>query len=264
MRKIFLLFLLFLISNFSIGQVSAEEILEKYKVNTAFEPGEELVYNLKYGIISAGELKITVTMVPIGYDYYFHVVAKCYTTGLISKMARIYDVYESYFDLCTGLPIKSIRNVTENNYKRYNEDLFFQDSCVVYSMKSGRHVLPKNTLDIISAFYYSRRFIFDQKYKKNEFMNLTTWFNEKLYKIKMKYKTTEKVKTEFGKIECVKFVPVIEAGVSSLKHEDDMEAWFSNDGNYVPVKIRIDAPIANIHCELKSYKNLKNKDGLLK
>ena len=166
MKKIFSLVIFLLTSIAAFSQVTQGEILEKYKVNTAFEPGEELVYDLKYGFVKAGEFKIKVYLVPVGYDYLFHVVAKCYTTGLASKLARIYDVYESYFDLNTGLPMKAVRNVTENNYKRYNEDLFFQDSSVVYSMKSGRHKLPKNTLDIISAFYYARRFIFDQKYEK--------------------------------------------------------------------------------------------------
>ena len=264
MKKAFLsvLFLCFFLPLIAQKKTAAE-ILKEHKVNTAFEPGEELIYDLKYGFVKAGEFSISVKLVPVGYDYYFYVIAKCYTTGLASKLSKIYDVYESYFDIVTGLPIKAVRNVTENNYKRYNEDLFFQDSSVVYSMKSGRHKLPENTLDIISAFYFSRKFIFDQKYQKNEYMNLTTWFNEELYLFKMAYKGSEKVKTDFGKFECLKFSPVLEND-ATFKNEDDMVAWFTNDGNFVPVKIQVKLPVGKAKCELKSYKNLKNKDGFLK
>jgi hypothetical protein len=262
-KLIVTLFLAFFVVAANAQKKTAADILKEHKVNTAFEPGEELVYDLKYGIIKAGEFSISVKLVPVGYDYYFYVVAKCYTTGMAAKLAKIYDIYESYFDIVTGLPLKAVRNVTENNYKRYNEDLFFQDSSVVYSMKSGRHQLPENTLDIISAFYFSRKFIFDEKYQKNEYMNLTTWFNEELYKFKMAYRGTEKVKTDFGKFECLKFSPVLEND-ATFKNEDDMVAWFTNDGNYVPVRIVLKLPLGKAKCELRSYKNLKNKEGFLK
>ena len=46
--------------------VSSNPVLAKYNVNTAFEPGEELIYDLKYGIIKGGELKINVYLEPVG------------------------------------------------------------------------------------------------------------------------------------------------------------------------------------------------------
>lgn len=247
-----------------MADTSANRILRQYKVNTAFQTGEELTYQLRYGFVKGGELKIKVGFESVGYDYYFHIVAKCYTTGLVSKMATVYDIYESWIDISTGLPIKAIRNVTENNYKRYNEDLFFQDSLYVMSMKSGRHDMPGPTLDIISAFFYARRFVFDQQLKRNETsMTLDTWFNEKLYRLKLRYKDTERLKTEFGKIFCLRYVPVLDQA-STFKKEEDLQAWFTFDTNFVPVKIRIHMPVADIHCDLIRYRNLKNTGGLLK
>ncbi len=266
MTKLCLTFLLLVSSCVVFAQETSKAVSiveDKYKVNTAFQPGEVLVYDLKYGIVKGGELKISVGLEPVGYDYYFHVKAVCYSTGVVSKLAHIYDIYESLFDITTGYPLKAIRNVTENNYKRYNEDIFCQDSSVIYSMKSGRHEVPPHTFDLISAFFYSRRFIFDKKYAKNEEMQLHTWFNEKLYLVTLRYKKTEMIKSDFGKIECLKFVPVL-SDKSVFTKEDDLEAWFTNDGNYVPLKIKIDMPFAAIRCELKSYKNLKNTDGWLK
>lgn len=245
-------------------QTDYNQIIEqKYKINTAFQPGEELIYVLKYGVVKGGEAKLTIGLEEVGYDFLFHAKAVAYTTGMVGKVATIYDVYESYFDVVTGYPIKSIRNVTENRYKRYNEELFGRDSNVVYSMKSGRHEVPHNCLDLVSAFYYARKFVFDQKFQKNETMSLYTWLDEELYKVALRYKKTETIKTRFGKIECLKFVPVLDEKISMFKKEEDMEAWFSNDGNYVPIKIRVNMPFSAVYCELKSYKNLKNTNGIL-
>ncbi|MBO7460972.1 MAG: hypothetical protein J6T96_00065, partial [Bacteroidales bacterium] len=68
---------------------SNNPVLAKYNVNTAFEPGEELIYDLKYGIVKGGELKINVYLEPVGYDYLCHVRARCYTTGMVSKVATV-------------------------------------------------------------------------------------------------------------------------------------------------------------------------------
>ena len=46
--------------------VSSNPVLAKYNVNTAFEPGEELIYDLKYGIIKGGELRFMMTAEPTG------------------------------------------------------------------------------------------------------------------------------------------------------------------------------------------------------
>lgn len=242
---------------------AATQILEeKYKVNSAFMPGEKLTYEIKYGIIKGGKVELFVGFEPVGYDYMFHVRAVAQEGGAVSAFATIYDIYESWFDIYTGLPVKAVRNVTENSYKRYNEDLFCNDSCVVYSMKSGRHEVPKNTFDLLSAFYYSRRFLINGNMKKNETMNLFTWFNEKLYPVQLRYKKTEKISTDFGKIECLKFVPVTQ-GNTMFKDEDAIEAWFTNDNRYVPVYVKIDMPFADLRVRLTNYQNLKEVDNPL-
>ena len=134
MKKLTVLFfLLALFLGANAQKKTAADILKEHKVNTAFEPGEELIYDLKYGIIKAGEFSISVKLVPVGYDYYFYVIAKCYTTGVAAKLAKIYDIYESYFDIVTGLPIKAVRNVTENNYNVFDNTFWRKEYKKLYS-----------------------------------------------------------------------------------------------------------------------------------
>ncbi len=229
-------------------------------VNTAFNPDEYLKYKIKYGIINGGYAEMKISLEQIGYDWYYHVKAIARTSGLVSKFARVSDRYESYIGLYDGLPLQAIRDINENNYRRYNEVIFDREENKVISLKSGEHKIPPGTLDVLSAFYYARRMIFKKPLKKNEIINLTSWFDEKLYIIKVRYKKTEKIKTKFGKIKCLKFVPVLDKD-SPFEKENDMQVWFSDDGNFIPLKIRMKVGISTVKCDLEQYKGLKNPLG---
>ncbi|NOZ35974.1 MAG: DUF3108 domain-containing protein [Chlorobi bacterium] len=225
-------------------------------INTAFNPEEYLKYKIKYGIINGGYAEMKIELEQVGSDWYYHVKAIARTSGLVGKFARVSDRYESIIDLYNGLPLQSIRDINENNYRRYNEVIFVRDENKVISLKSGDHKVPPGTLDVLSAFYYARRMIFKNKLKKNQIINLTTYFDEQLYTVKVKYKKTEKIRTKFGKIKCLKFIPVID-DKSTIKKEDDMQVWFSDDGNFIPVKIRLKAGFSTVKCDIIQTVGLK-------
>lgn len=260
MKKFFLVVVFFITTNhFLFSQYISEDDTTLY-VNTAFNVGETLKYEVKYGLVKGGEAMMGISLFPSGTSYVYHVKAIAYTTGMAKKIAQVYDIYESYIDIQTGYPIKAIRNIRENNYKRYDEVLYYQSENYVISLNKGVFEVPANALDVLSAFYYTRRFLFDQEFSKGQTITLTTFFEGKILPIKIKFKEKDKIKTNFGKVECLKFVPIIEED-SPFKKEDDMEIWFSNDGNYVPVKIRLDASIGSIKCDLIEFENLKNPFG---
>ena len=68
--------------------------------------------------------------------------------GMVGALVNILDIYESYVDVATGYPIKSIRNITEHNYTTYDEVLFFREQGFVRSLKSG----DKQSPDCIIGF----------------------------------------------------------------------------------------------------------------
>ncbi len=238
-----------------------EHLRDSLYENTAFQPGEYLQYKVKYGFIGGGIAEMRIDMVPIGYDWYYHVTAIARTTGMVGAIANLYDKYESYIDITTGLPIKAIRDIREGNYTRYNEVLFRRWENKVESLRSGLHDVPPNTMDILSSFYYSRKYIFKNKMNKNDVIKLTTYFDDKLYEVQIRYKETKTIRTDFGKIECLRFVPVLDAH-SPFKKEEDMQVWFTNDGNFIPLRIKMDMSVGSVKCELSNYKNLKNPFGI--
>lgn len=228
--------------------------------NNAFQPGEELIYKVKYGLIPGGYASLRVGLEEIGYNWYYSVKAVARTSGLVGKIANVSDRYESYFEISSGLPIRAVRDIRENNYRKFNEILFRRSTNTVLSLNTGKHKVPEGTMDILSAFYFARRYIFSHKLKKNEVINLTTFFDEELYRIKIRYKGTDRVRTDFGRIDCMRFVPVLDKN-SPFKKEKDLQVWFSDDGNFIPVKIRLKIGISTVKCDLRNYSGLKNTFG---
>jgi len=231
--------------------------------NTSFMAGEYVKYKVKYGWVSGGVAEMQINVEQVGYDWLYHVKAIAKTTGAVGRMFWMHDRYESYINIETGLPVKAIRDIREEDYRKYNEVLYFRKQKAVSSLLSGMHKVPDGTLDILSAFYYARRYLFEKEMKPEETIPLTTFFDDEIFIIKLKFKKKEIYKTKFGKIECLKFVLLLKKN-SPFDDEDDMEVWFSNDGNYIPVRIKVDAPIGSLKCDLESYTGLKNPLGIKK
>jgi hypothetical protein len=245
---------------FSGTAFTQEGDLSSIFINTAFQTGETLKYEVKYGIFKGGEAVMSINMFPAGYTYVYHVKAVATTAGLAERFFTIMDIYESFIDIPTGLPVKAIRNIREEKYLSYDEVLFYRYNNTISSLKYGIKDVPPNTHDILSAFYYARRYLFSNNLKVNEIINLSTFLDGDLIPIKIRFKGFETVKLKSHEINCLKFVPVIEAG-STFKKEEDLTILVSNDGNYVPVKIRVELPIGSLKCDLKDFSGLKNKFG---
>jgi len=55
---------------------------------------------------------------------------------------------------------------------------------------------------------------------------------------------------------------VVEPG-RVFKSEDDMIAWFTDDKNFIPVKVRFELIVGSLRCELDEYANLQHNMEIL-
>jgi Protein of unknown function (DUF3108) len=227
----------------------------------SFKPGEKVTYTIQYGIITAGNATLNLDSDILNGKEVWHSKLAARTTGMAEALFKVLDIYESYIDTVTELPVKSIRNVREGRYRKYNEVLFDHesrsDSSILNSDLTGIHIAPPRIHDILSCFYYFRNHILpvDSNLKKGELTTIITWFCDELYPIRLRYIGTDVVKTKVGKIKCYKFNPVTETG-RLFKTEEDVSFWFSADKNFLPVKIRFDIFVGSFTCEIMSYEGL--------
>lgn len=256
--KIFVLILFF--SNQTLNAQFTDSLTSE---NNAFVSDEELYYNVAYGIIKGGKASLTIRTVPVGDSYLYHIKAVAESAGMVGALVNILDIYESYVDIATGYPIKSVRNITEHKYTSYNEVLFFREQGFVRSLKSGDKQSPDSILDVLSAFYYVRKSMVKNELKKDQVISLLTFFDDQFLPIEIKFKEIEIIKTDFGKIKCMKFVPYL-INNKLFTDEEQFQLWVTADKNYIPVKIRVKLPIGSLKCDLTNFKGINDENGELK
>ncbi len=228
---------------------------------TTYQPGEKIFYTIHYGLLKGGEVSLQLSRDTVNGIEAWHSVLDGRTVGLVDVFYEVRDIYESYINPATELPLKSVRNISEGNYKRYNEVLFDhktrQDSAILTSQASGIHITQQGIHDILSCFYWFRNRILPGMHEMSidDSFTITTWFTDELYPVILKYKGTEIVKTKAGKIKAYKFNPVTEVG-RLFKTQEDVSIWFSADKNFLPVKIRFNIFVGAFMVELVHYENL--------
>jgi hypothetical protein len=227
---------------------------------SSFKVGEKVTYTIQYGFITAGNATLDLNDEVLNGKEVWHSKLAAKTTGMAEALFKVLDIYESFIDPKTELPVQSIRNIHEGHYKRYNVVQFDhktrRDSSILNSDLTGIHIAPPQIHDILSCFYFFRNHILPtDSLKKGEITTILTWFCDELYPIRLKYIGTDDVKTRVGKIKCYKFNPVTETG-RLFKSNEDVSFWFSADKNFLPVKVRFDIFVGAFTCEITSYDGL--------
>lgn len=220
-----------------------------------FVPGERLVFQVYYGPLNAGRVDAFLRLDTIRGKQVYYAEAIARTTGLADKLYKIRDMYAAYFDPETLLPLKSIRDIREGNYRKYNIVEYYHDSLKAVSTESGEQEIPGNIRDMVAVFYYVRTIRFDTM-KYDDIIKINTFFDDELFPFDMRFRGRETIRTRGGTFNCIKLVPFVEPG-RIFRKEDDMTLWFSDDGNVVPIRGKFDLIVGSIKCDLIEWEGLK-------
>lgn len=222
--------------------------------NTFFGSNETLIFQLRYGFIVGGKVVLEVKE----NNNLYHVRGTAFTTGLADEIFSVKDIYESYFEKETNLPVFAIQNVKEGKrYTYYNEMIFDRKNNKVITTLSGEHDVPEGIIDMISVFYYIRRIDLTD-IKANDMFKINTFFSDKIFPFEIRYKGKEIIETRFGKIQCLKFAPIVEPG-RVFKSKEDMLIWFTDDKNRIPILVSMQMVVGHVYCELIETKNLQHQ-----
>jgi hypothetical protein len=229
---------------------------------SAYLPGEKVDYAIHYGVVQGGVASLEIKTDTLKGKEVWHSVLIGRTTGMADALFRVKDIYESYIEPESELPVLSVRNISEGRYRKYNEVIFDHytraDSAILTSDLTGVHITEKSIHDILSCFYYLRNHHLPEyaNLKKGDMITIMTWFTDELYPITLRYIGTSEIRTKVGRMKCLKFNPVTEVG-RLFKTEDDVSFWFTADKNFLPVRIRFDIFVGAFIAEIVSYEGLK-------
>lgn len=220
-----------------------------------FKSGERLRFVIYYGLIDGGYIDAELNMVNFEGKQAYHSKMLAMTTGIADKLYKVRDEYQAYFDPITILPYKSIRDINEGKYKKYNNVYYDYDSLTATNINGEIFEITPDIRDMVSVFHLIRNRDFD-KMKSGDIIKVNTFFDDELFPFDMRYRGIETVKTRMGKFECIKLVPYVEPG-RIFNSEDDMTIWLSADKNKVPIRVKFDLKIGSVKVDLIEYSGLK-------
>ncbi|MEO0902602.1 MAG: DUF3108 domain-containing protein [Bacteroidota bacterium] len=238
--------------------------LAAQKTYPAFKSGEWLKFRIHYGFLNASYATLQLSTDTIDDIPVYHVVGRGKTTGFASIFFKVDDTYESYFGRNDGKPYRFIRKINEGGYTKDIEIDFDYGSekAVLKDNKNGKQLdIPVNDdiQDLLSASYHLRNQYQLDEFKEGESIDLDMLFDDDgVFKFKLKFLGKEIIRTKFGKVECLKFRPLVQSG-RVFKENESLTLWVSNDLNKIPVRIKADLAVGSLKADLDGYNGLRNQ-----
>lgn len=225
--------------------------------NTAFKLGEYLKYRIHYGIIDAGVAELTVQSktTRVGRPVY-HMVGKGRTVGMAEWFFKTRDTYETYIDEKAMLPWEFKRDVNEGGYiiKRHVMfDHYNNHARDLEEKPIKTYQIPNNSQDLFSTFYYARC-LPTEGLNVGETIPVEMFLDHEKFGFKFKYLGTETIKSEFGKVRCKKFIPVVQSG-RVFSDQEGITLWVTDDKNKIPIRLEAELAVGSIKMDLEEYKN---------
>ncbi len=229
----------------------------------AYDVGEWFKFRIHYGFVNAGYATLEVKESVRDNKKVFHAIGKGYTVGMSRFFFKVDDNYESYFDKETNQPYQFVRKISEGGYTKNQEGFFNQDRNKVlvkdYKSKTeNTFSVTENVQDIVSTFYFLRNHPNVDNLKVGESIVVDMFFDNEIYKFKLKFIGREKLLTKFGTAPTKIFRPIVQSG-RVFKEDESLTVWISDDKNKIPLRIKANLAVGSIKADLDSYKGLKNQ-----
>jgi hypothetical protein len=211
----------------------------------------KLKFHLKFGPLKGGEAEMTVydTVFNGKPAIHYHVLGR--TTGLAEKLYGVYDILESTVDAKTHLPLKTIRNVKEGGYMRYEETFFFQEQDSVYSQRRGGRKVPHNLLDLVSVFFYFVNTYPVETMQPGDGATYTTINAGQISDVTVKFLREEVIETDIGKVDCYVLKPIVDKG--KVLRRSDGVLFYISKAQKLPFYITFDMPVGSLDAVIQSY-----------
>ncbi len=226
--------------------------------NTAFVAGEKVTmkvfYNAAGAYIGAGEATFTTAIERLNGKAVYHCIGEGKTFPFFDKFFKVRDRYESYIDTATMSPIKFLRNVEEGKTKIYNNVTFNQTANTAVST-NGVFKISDCMQDVVSSMYYARNINWN-KYKVGDKIPFDMFLDDEVYHLYIRYLGKEKIKTQYGRFNAIKFKPLLIKG-TIFDGGEKLTAWVSDDPNHLILRVESPISVGNVKIDMMGYSGLR-------
>ncbi len=236
-------------------------ISQKIDDDFPFQRGEFLKYRVFYDswmtswmTSGYGTMRIDPEWGEVSGRQAYHITVEGYSVGLFDLFYKVRDRFESYLDEEAMMSLKFIRYTREGGYKRDDTVFFDHQELKARSLRAVKDITPY-VQDMVSAFYFVRTWDFEDA-KENDKYYLDFFLDDSLYRSEIIFLGRQTIKTDLGKMKCLKFKPRVASG-EIFQEQYPMELWVTDDKNKIPVMIKSAVIIGSVKIELVEYSGLR-------
>lgn len=227
-----------------------------------FQPGETLVYNLKWGFFPVGSA--TMKVLPKdddGQNRLHRLSFSVRTNEFADAFYKVRTNITSVLDPSFSKSVRYEKSQREGKTKREIEVLFDYNAGKASYFESKQLVstlpIPTQVLDPLSIAYFFRL----GELKPETETILPTCDGKKLKMIKVRTGKIEKIRVPLGTYKAIGTVPEMKdlSGVFKKSPDGILRIWYSADSLKIPVKISSKVIVGSFNARLVSAEGLKGK-----
>ncbi len=233
--------------------------------NEYIKSGEKLTfiasYNMSGVMTDIAEVRMETSTVKTKTRTLLRLKCTASTYSKWDTFFKVRDLYESYVDPETLLPVLFKRNIDEGNYKKELKYLFNRKTKMAVSTMNKKGfkdyktdiAIDNNTLDIVSTIYSARAFDFDS-FTVGEIITKNLIVDSSVQTVSVQYLGKETIPVVNGKRECYKLS--IGFGGGDIENiEGGKYIWITADENRLPALIEANIPVGRVQIRLSSFSN---------
>lgn len=238
--------------------------------NLSYQAGEEVHYQVfyKWGLMNAHAGNVSFKCEETTYqdESAYHITAVGKTLSTYEWFYKVKDVYETWIDQATGLPLKFKRDVNEGGYRiaqEYTFDNPENQATIVKSVVNGntkisnkKYDISQCAQDVLSAIYRCRNIDFKNK-KNGDKIKLNFFIDGDMYNSQLTILARENVKTKMGTYKCVKFKATLVKG-TIFEGDEELTVWATDDANKVPILIEAPIVVGRVRAVISGWSGLRN------
>jgi len=243
--------------------------LDRVIANRAFQVGEKLTFNIRYGIIKAGEATMEVRDIVNVRDSIpaYHIVTTARSAKFFDAFYKVRDQVETFLDARGIFSWKFQKRLREGGYKfdllvdyyqkhgiahvegiRYDGE---DEALQIRDRKEFHLKIPEYVLDVLAAFYYVRT----QKLEVGMPIYMANHDNKEVYNLQVIIQKRERVKVDAGTFNCIMIQPRLQ-GEAIFKQKGELWVWLTDDEYKIPVQMKSKVAVGSITTELKQIEGL--------
>jgi hypothetical protein len=233
--------------------------------NTAYQPGEKMVFTFNYNWkalwLKAGEMTFRVRESSLSGNPAYHLHVEGVTYRSYEWFYKVHDIYESYIQPESMLPMRFQRDVYEGGFiikDRYDfseaRDLVFTDD--QKNNQLDTFAIHACVHDVVSAIYYARNIDY-AAYQPGDKIPIDVFIDRKVYHLYIRYMGKTTIKTRLGTFRVLELRPLL------LDNEyfdggEEMILYVTDDANKIPVRVESPLTVGSVKVDLIAYGGIRH------